>query len=267
MIDVSVIIPTYNRCNTLKRAVRSVLNQTYPHYELIIINNGSTDDTKKFLASFQIPRLSHVNLTSNFGANVARNEGIKRSRGEFVAFLDDDDCFAPAKLKCMLSAMKARNRDLGYSGKNIVAGDNRFLKVSYKKPRYKCPVKSIMTDNFIGVTSAVIVRKALLESVNGFSPDLAALQDYDLYIRLIKAGATLYGTPEPLIDYHREEDEERKISCSYIRFRQARKHLLEKYALDEYYSVLQRALFIIGIKKAFKSKQFVKGIFRSKASA
>jgi GT2 family glycosyltransferase len=124
-----------------------------------------------------------------------------------------------------------------------------------------------MTDNFIGVTSAVIVRRALLEAVGGFSTELKALQDYELYIRLIKAGAKLYGTPEPLIEYFTGEDEARKISCRYDYFRQARQHLLEKYACDEYYSLLQRALFIIGIKKAFKSRQFMQGVFKMRSPA
>jgi glycosyltransferase involved in cell wall biosynthesis len=95
---VSVVIPTYNRPQFVRGAVRSVLAQTFLDFELIVIDNGSVDDTSNVIRSFDDPRVRCVRIEINNGVSPARNRGIELARGEFIAFLDDDDEWLPDKL-------------------------------------------------------------------------------------------------------------------------------------------------------------------------
>ena len=99
MDKVSVIIPTYNRSHTLKRAVESVLGQTFDNFELLIVDDGSEDDTKSVVDSIQDKRIRYIKLKENRGAAGARNEGVRRSECSLIAFQDSDDVWRPEKLE------------------------------------------------------------------------------------------------------------------------------------------------------------------------
>lgn len=96
---VSIVIPTYNRARFLGRLVRSVLNQTYKNFEVIVADDASTDDTAEIIKTFKDDRIRYIRHESNAGAAAARNTGIKASRGEYVAFQDSDDEWLPEKLE------------------------------------------------------------------------------------------------------------------------------------------------------------------------
>lgn len=256
MPKISIIIPTFNRCETLKRAVASVFEQTFTDFEVIIVDDGSTDQTPVYCSSIDNPQVICRRFEKNLGGNTARNEGVAHSSGELLAFLDDDDCWLPGKLEKQLEEMRTGAVDLCYTAKNVIYQNATSKRYSYLRPRYKNLHKSIMRDNFIGSTSTIIIKKRVLEEVGGFDPNLPGLQDYDVYIRLIRKGYRIKGLPEPLVDYH-VVDEKRSISCSLDDFSRASQYLIEKYHDDPYLHLLKRGLRVITMKRLIKSRHFL----------
>lgn len=259
---ISVIIPTFNRIHSLPGALESVLAQTSPDFEVIIVDDGSTDETPLFCSTLHDNRIIVKRFEKNLGGNYARNEGIRISRGELIAFCDDDDSWMPQKLEKQVAAISRHGSDLCYCGKNIVKMGKPQKKYSFYSPRYSDLHKSIMADNFIGSTSTVIIKKKVLEAIGAFDENLPALQDYDVYIRLISRGYSIFGVDEPLIDYN-VVNEERSISCNLDVFNKSSKYLFLKFHDDPYLKLLKRGLRIITLKRMIKSRWFLSGIFRS----
>lgn len=110
---VSVVIPTYNRAALLGRSIRSVLGQSYKDFELIVIDDGSTDETSHVVADFADPRIRYLPLPHNTGAGAARNAGVRVARGKFLAFQDSDDEWLPSKLAKQISAFESGPARLG----------------------------------------------------------------------------------------------------------------------------------------------------------
>lgn len=106
---VSVVIPTYNRAEFLPRAVESVLRQTVDDFELIVVDDASTDDTEAVVERFDDPRVEYVRHGTNRGGSAARNTGIERSSGEYIAFLDSDDEWYPRKLERQVEELRSRS--------------------------------------------------------------------------------------------------------------------------------------------------------------
>ena len=183
MDTVSTIIPTYNRQDYIIIALKSVLSQTYKDYEIIIVDDGSTDETKKVLAPYRdkIRYFYHENR----GIPATRNRGIREAKGDCIAFLDSDDYWLPHKLEQQISCFK-ENPHYGMVATrgSSISPDGKFR----KKNR---PGKSgwIMTDlfkaNFIRTSSAMI-RKECFEKVELFDESLAQCQEYDLWLRLAR---------------------------------------------------------------------------------
>ena len=125
----TVVIPTHNRSNLLKRAVISVLDQTFKDFELIIVDDHSTDDTHSVINSFSDPRIQYMINDRKKGACGARNTGIFLSKGKWVAFLDDDDVWLPEKLKCQYELLKNVKRTVG-----LVCSDYAIVKENKQRP-------------------------------------------------------------------------------------------------------------------------------------
>jgi glycosyltransferase involved in cell wall biosynthesis len=255
MPQVSVIIPTYNRCNALKKAIQSVFNQTYQDFEILVIDDGSTDPTPKYLSTINDLRFHFVTFGINRGGNTARNEGIKLAQGEYLAFLDDDDCWISTKLEKQIQCIKSDNIDLCYTGLNVYTFKEKLIKYVYRKPKYNDPYKSIMNDNFLGGSSSIFVKKQCVKEVGCFDTNLPALQDWDLLIRLFKNGCTIRGINLPLVSYY-IVDVNKSITCSHKSYKQAVDYLLNKYQMDPYIHLFRQRLKIIEIKRLFKSKRF-----------
>ena len=255
MPKISVIIPTRNRCDYLKRAVRSVLCQTFKDFEVIVVNDCSSDDTAEYLSSIEGPEFRHFELPTNSGGSMARNRGTEQSRGSFIAFLDDDDEWEPGKLQEQITAMEQKNADLCHTGIDCYRSDGVFFRRVFMRPAYNDAFKSIMSDNFIGGTSSILVRKPLIDKIGSFDPKLPALQDWDLYIRLIKNGCAVHGINRPLVKYH-VVDAAGNVSLNFGRFKKASSYLKRKYRDFPYYPLFAKRTAIIELKRCLKSRRF-----------
>lgn len=200
---ISVIIPTHNRKDLLVRAVESVLNQTYKDFEIVIVADGCTDDTSKIVKNLKLrdSRIRFYEYHPAKGGNVARNIGIEKSRGEYIAFLDDDDEWLPNKLEKQLSLFQDDSEiGLVYTGVNIIYSTQN-LEYSFIGKLSGDLSKEILLDNCIGTTSTVMVKRIIIEESGYFDLKLKALQDFDLWIRICQK-CKIGVVQEKLINYY-----------------------------------------------------------------
>jgi glycosyltransferase involved in cell wall biosynthesis len=200
MTDISVVIPTRDRRDLLRLAVVSVLSQQHVDIEVVVVDDASTDDIAGAVSSFADRRLRVVRQTSPGGVSAARNRGIAEARGKWVAFLDDDDLWAPQKLALQLEAATRSNRTWVYAGDVNVDDDLRVLtasapptpeQVMERLPRYN-PVPS--------GASNVLVRADALAEAGQFDPGLKRTEDWDMWIRVARTGPPAF-VPRPLVAY------------------------------------------------------------------
>lgn len=189
---VSVIIPTYKRSDYLIRAIESVLNQTYSPIEIVIVddNDGDNDfrkETKKGLEKYiSNDVVRYVEHEKNKGLAAARNSGIKIAKGEYIAFLDDDDEFLPEKTAQQMNCFQKNESTLGlvygsYIRFEIDTNSERII-----KPKFKGDLSEILGVNHIGPPSMVMCKTEAVLKVAGFDESLVAREDIDFYYRLAK---------------------------------------------------------------------------------
>lgn len=202
-MKVSVVLPTHNRANILEKSLQSVVNQTYRNLEIIVVSDGSTDNTDTLLSEYKTSdsRINYISYHPNKGGNHARNVGIKNATGDFIAFLDDDDEWVPEKIHLQIQEfMKNPKVGLIYTGAEIIYNKN---KLSYKSTPKKFGdlSKDILISNYIGSTSSVMVKTSILAVSGEFDEKLKAQQDYDLWIRICQLTSIGF-VSKPLLKYH-----------------------------------------------------------------
>ena len=175
---VSVIIPTYNRASLLKRAIESVLNQEFEDFELIVVDDASQDRTPKVIESFKDGRIRYLRLKKNSGGPVARNTGIKKARGKFIALLDDDDEWLPNRLSVQIEKFETLEKKVGvvYGGFYYVSQENGRI-IGKRFPRYRGNVyHHLLRENFIG-SPTLLIRRECFKKAGLFDPKLSSSQD------------------------------------------------------------------------------------------
>jgi glycosyltransferase involved in cell wall biosynthesis len=180
---VSIIIPTHNRLTTLLRAVKSALNQTYQHIEVIIVDDASKISPENEIRKLQDPRIQFFRMERNVGAPVTRNFGIKQAKGEYVNFLDDDDLLLPRKIELQLEQFaKSKIKNLGVVTCDVLYQRSDISGV--KKNRKKGNIQRDLLRSYcvFGTETMLIKRKYLLP----FDNRLQSNQEYDLAIRLAR---------------------------------------------------------------------------------
>ena len=200
MSTISVIVPAYNAECTIVETVESVQRQTFSDFELILINDGSTDRTLEVLNAFKDQRLKIFSY-ENAGVSVARNRGIAHATGEFIAFLDADDLWAPNKLELQLAALKKHlAAGVAYSWTQIMDEQGKSLHtldpVFFEGNVYG----ELLLWNFLYSGSNPLVRKQALEAAGEFDPTLTHGEDWEFYLRLA-ASWPFVVVPEPQIFY------------------------------------------------------------------
>lgn len=183
---ISVVIPTYNRQCTLGRAIYSVLNQTYKKIELIVVDDASTDKTDLLVKSINDPRLSYIKLEANRGANHARNIGIERASGEYIAFQDSDDEWLSEKLEKQIELinLSKTNEDVIFCSYVRVKGSTAtYLPKLIDLYRKGNMLQRLLQGNFI-TTQSLLVKSKVFEEIGGFDENMKRLQDWELILRM-----------------------------------------------------------------------------------
>lgn len=214
---ISVVIPTYNRASLLRDALFSVHQQSHRPIELVVVDDGSTDNTEAVVLAFKSLNnaddftVIYVRQT-NAGGNVARNKGIQSSRAEYIAFLDSDDLWKPEKLEKQLTQIKEfDNIGAVYCGLQETQMD---LKGTMEWVMRDFPYGNIhnqlLVSDVTAPTSTYLIRKSVFENVGYFNEKLQARQDWEMWIR-ISNNYLICAVPENLV-YYRKHDGERTIS-------------------------------------------------------
>ena len=199
-MKVSVVVPTRNRSALLSRTLRSVLRQQQVELEVIVINEASTDDTAALLATLGDARVRVIHHDRPRGVSAARNRGAAEAHGEWLAFVDDDDLWAPDKLVRQIQAAQASGRDWAYAG-SVNIGDRG--QVVYGRPPLPPEevVAALPRYNAIpGGGSNVVVRRTTWMEVGPFDTRLRNTEDWEMWIRLAKHGPPAW-VCSPLVGY------------------------------------------------------------------
>jgi glycosyltransferase involved in cell wall biosynthesis len=228
---VSIIIPVYNRQDLIVRTLNSVLSQDFEDYEIIVVDDSSTDDTKSVVMKIGDERIVYIEHEKNKGANVARNTGIMHAKGKYVAFLDSDDEWLPEKLKKQVEKIEATAEKVGvvYCGYWIALNGKKFIGHVPKKR------EDIFLDELLGdcvsPTSCVLIKKECFDAVGGFDKNMPARQDYEMWLRIAREFHFEYVKDPLSIIYF--DDDSRRISLSGAeKHIQAEEMLLQKYKTD-----------------------------------
>ena len=193
-MNISVIIPTYNRRKLVERAVMSVLNQTFKPYEIIVIDDGSSDDTKQILKNYPVRYI----YQQNQGVSKSRNRGILEAKYNWIAFLDSDDEWRSDKLQKQISFhMKNKNILFSHTGERWIR-DGKEIKYPkrLKKPYGRCFVDNLSACKI--AASSVLIYKKVFEEVGYFDEEMRVCEDYDLWLR-VSYGFEIGLIDEPLI--------------------------------------------------------------------
>ena len=192
---VSVVIPTYNRRALLREAVESVLGQTYRDFELIVVDDGSTDGTAEAMRA--LPGVGYVRQDHR-GVSAARNRGVRAGSGDLVAFLDSDDLWRPAKLERQVAFMDAHPEAQVCQTEEVWIRNGARVNPGARHRKTPDDLFARSLGLCLVSPSAVMMRRDLFERVGGFDESLPACEDYDLWLR-VTADESVPLLPEPLV--------------------------------------------------------------------
>jgi glycosyltransferase involved in cell wall biosynthesis len=182
----TVVIPTYNRSQLLRGAIQSVIDQTFRDFELLVVDDHSSDETKQVIESFKDDRVNYILNDRKSGGAGTRNCGIFRAQGQWVAFLDDDDIWLPEKLEIQYKKINEVDNSTGliYSGFSFRSSRKRWNGHVFMPKRQGRMLDDLLYDNYIGALCTVIIRTDILNNIGGFDERFSAHQDLDLYVRV-----------------------------------------------------------------------------------
>jgi glycosyltransferase involved in cell wall biosynthesis len=204
---VSVIIPTRNRREKLERALASVAAQNFRDFEIVVVDDGSTDGTAEWVRTAfleeDLPEVHLIEIEKSVGAAAARNRGIERSCGEIVAFLDDDDRWHPSYLEKQVAQFAANPQATLCTTGHVEVDPTRMIAHPDLEPLYRYPDRLVhmLAECPIHTLSVVACRRAALETIGSFDESLSIVHDLDWYLRLMVAGGVFESCPTALVDH------------------------------------------------------------------
>lgn len=242
---VSVIVPAYNAQDYIDTAVRSVLAQTMPDLEILVLDDCSKDETSARIRRLAQTdhRIRPVFNEENMGVAKTRNRGLDMAQGQYVALLDADDFWYPNKLEKQLAVIRSTGADVVYSGYALVDNDGKKIKDFFAPPTET--MDSLLTQNGIGCSTVMLSRKVV--DHYRFRTDYYH-EDYVLWMQLLQDGLKAVGIPEPLVDYrvHANSRAANKLASSGHRWYIYR-HFLGFSVLKSTWITLKYAM--VGLKK------------------
>ncbi len=220
---ISVIMPACNAEQYIAQSIETVINQTYPHWELIVVDDGSTDNTKQIvLQNIEKDKRIKYFYQSNGGQGKARNHGIKYASGDWIAFLDADDLWMPPKLELQLQTLILNGVDLVFSDVSVIDEKGIQIRNTWGVEQQKYDgvnsLVSFLKSNKIPLLTVLAKKNAVLH-VNGFSEsyDLQYIEDYDLWIRMLQNGSTFISTNDMLAAYRMFEKQVLRRKTCFIK--------------------------------------------------
>ena len=224
---ISVIIPTFNRGNLIRNSIKSVLNQTYKNLEVIVVDDGSTDNTKDVVDKLEDERIKYIKLEENKGGSNARNIGIQNSIGKYISFQDSDDIYYPDKLEMQFKNIIYKKSNFDFCKIKVIF--NESYSKYYPNRRQENSISNgnifdelISRGNFIS-TQAILIKKNFISKYL-FDPLIPRLQDFDLILRMIPKVKISY-TKKVLVELHVQKD---SLTRSELKLKKAVKILLKK---------------------------------------
>ena len=209
---VSIIIAAYNAATFIQETIQSVINQTYQNWELLIVDDASTDDTIDKIRSLEDHRIKLIPLAKNSGAAIARNTAIAQAKGEYLAFLDSDDLWVPDKLERQLAFMKEHGYLFTCTEHGVLEENGEISKIKTVKPQ--ASYMDILKNN--AGNSTIMYNCQVLGKY--YSPDIKRRNDITMWLQVIKETPYLYGMQEPLTIYRKRGDSLSANKLTLIRY-------------------------------------------------
>lgn len=187
---VSIILPTYNRAHLIERSIRSVLEQTYSEFELIVVDDASTDDTREVIAAFGDPRIRYIALERNRGAAGARNEGVRQAQCPYIAFQDSDDVWHTDKLEKQMLAMEQAEQEVAiiyskyyYHSYNQAYDGYGPTEEIYERNKSGYIFPYLLLQNLVALPT-VLAKREVFAECGMFREDWKCLEDYEWILRV-----------------------------------------------------------------------------------
>lgn len=198
---ISVVIPTHNRAHLIKRALYSVMEQSYTHLEIIVVNDASVDDTSAILNELSAvdTRIKIITNKHAQGGSASRNKGLFASNGIWTAFLDDDDTWQNNKLEKQLELLKAHPKAIACSSAYTIHYPFNIKKLV--EPPSSITIEQLLMANILGGTSVCMAKTSICKEIGGFDPALRSAQDWDFWVKLLMSGE-IVSIQEPLVNYY-----------------------------------------------------------------
>ena len=201
---VSIIIPTYNRADLIVRAIKSLQKQTVDNFEIFVVDDASTDNTGEVIKDLNDDRIKYIRLPENKGQCISRNIAIKQANGEFIGFLDSDDEWLPEKIEKQIRVFEESDDPklaavyCGYIEKDEVR--NKTMSFTIDRNETKGDYyKTLLSGHCPSTPTMFLVKKSVLDEVQGFDEFLPTFVDYDLWLRIARLGYSFDSVEEPLI--------------------------------------------------------------------
>lgn len=246
---VSAIITTHNRLGLLKRAIESVKKQTYSNIECIVVSDNSSDGTDDYCSSLEGIEFISIPQNESKGGNYARNLGIKKAIGEYVAFLDDDDYWKPTKIEKQVALAKEKNCGYIYCGvtREHVGDTGVFYTDHIASPIYDGDVSKKILTSIFTTTSELLIKRDLLIQAGMFDEKLKFWQEYELSIRLAQL-TDFYCLREPLTIYRTDEGDGNRLTNKYSGWIESVRYVHTKH---------KKLYATLSFKEKYALKQFV----------
>ena len=196
---ISIIMAAYNAEKTIGHSISSVLDQTYPNFELLVVNDCSTDGTEKLVESFAAKdsRVRLISNEKNSGVSYTRKHGLEEAKGEWIAILDSDDAWAPEKLEKQIALQEKTNADLLFTGSTFVDADGQPISWYLAAPA-EVTYRRLLKQNILSNSSA-LVRKELYAKHYALGDGMH--EDFAIWLSILQEGRKAYGVDEPLLIY------------------------------------------------------------------
>jgi len=278
---VSVVIPTFDRKDFVKGAIENALDQSYENLEVIVVEDGSNCGVEKFISGLGDHRLIYTRHKGNLKLGASRNTGMKLAKGEYIAFLDDDDRWLKNKIRLQVDMMQKyrNNKVMIYCFNTKERGQNRFYKIPMAA---RGPMVNSIFQGFLLPSSSMLINRSALESIGGHSADLMSCIDHDMWMKLARNGFDMDLVEKGLVY---SVDDERKrmvnqfddrltgIKQFFIKWKPA---IIEEYKIESWMKIerkyhIQTAYAIVnsyrkGIISASEGIDYLKELFLLQSS-